>query len=138
MYHSEECKVNQPWRVEGSIILLNYSWFLVASGRFNFWVLWICFQNSSISWPEHPPAEKALKFNLIFHDSSKIIFVSKHQNKAGFENLVNSEVLSSDFSGPITSAASLTLTASTTSVASMTSTASFHQKIYWSWWFDHP
>ena len=32
----------------------------------------------------------------------------------------------------------MTSTASTTSVASMTSTASFHQKKYWSWWWDHP
>jgi hypothetical protein len=67
---------------------------------------------------------------MIFHDSTKIIFVSKHQNKAEFKNLVNSEVLSSDFSGHKTSAASVTSTASTTSVASMTSTASFHQNIY--------
>ena len=102
------------------------------------WVSWISLKKSNISWPQQPPTGKALKFNLIFHDSTKINFVSKHQNKAEFEHLVNSEVLSSDFSGLRTSAASVTLTASTTSVASMTSTASFHQKIYWSWWFDDP
>ena len=111
---------------------------LGASGGYKFWVSWISFQKSNISWPQQPRTGKALKFNLIFHDSSKIIFVSKHQNKAEFQNLVNSEVLSSDFSGLRTSAASVTSTASTTSVASMTSTASFHQKIYWSWWFDDP
>jgi hypothetical protein len=32
----------------------------------------------------------------------------------------------------------MTSVASTASMASMTSTASFHQKNYWSWWFDHP
>ena len=41
----------------------------------------------------------------------------------------DSEVLSSDFPGLRTSAASLASTASTTSMASMTLTASFHQKI---------
>ena len=72
-------------------------WCLVASGGYKFWVSWISFQKSNISWPQQPPTGKALKFNLIFHDSTKINFVSKHQNKAEFENLVNSEVLSSDF-----------------------------------------
>ena len=32
----------------------------------------------------------------------------------------------------------MTSVASTASMALMTSTASFHQKIYWSWWFDPP
>jgi hypothetical protein len=32
----------------------------------------------------------------------------------------------------------MTSVASAASMASMTSTASFHQKIYRSWWFDHP
>ena len=113
-------------------------WCLVALGGYKFWVSWIIFQKSNISWPQQPPTGKALKFNLIFHDSTKINFVSKHQNKAEIENLVNSEVLRSDFSGLRTSAASVTSTASTASVASMTSTASFHQKMYWSWWFNDP
>ena len=60
----------------------------------------------------------------------KIIF-SKHQNKAEFKNLNDSEVPSCDFPGLIISVASMTSTASTTSMASMTSTASFHQKNYW-------
>jgi hypothetical protein len=59
---------------------------------------------------------------MIFHDSTKITFVSKHQNKAEFKNLVKSEVLSSNFSGLRNSAALVTSTASTTLVASMTST----------------
>ena len=53
----------------------------------------------------------------------------KHQNKAEFRNLVDSAVISSNFPGLRTFAASMTSTASTTSVASMTSTASFHQKM---------
>jgi hypothetical protein len=68
------------------------------------------------------------KFNLKFHDSNKKYFFSKHQNKSEFRNLDDSEVISSDFSGLRTFAASMTSTASTTSVASMTSKASFHQK----------
>jgi hypothetical protein len=66
---------------------------------------------------------------VIFHDSTKKLSFSKYQCKAEFKNLKDSEVLSSDFPGLKTSAASMTLTASTTSVTSMTSTASFHQKI---------
>jgi hypothetical protein len=50
--------------------------------------------------------------------------------KAEFRNLDDSAVISSDFPGLRTFAASMTSTASTTSVASMTSTASFHQKKY--------
>jgi len=50
---------------------------------------------------------------------------SKHQNKAEFKNLDDSEVPSCDFPGLRTSVASMT---STASMSSMTSTASFHQK----------
>jgi hypothetical protein len=57
------------------------------------------------------------------------IFFSKHQSKAKFKNLDDTEVLSSDLSGLRSSATSMTFTALTASVASMTSTASFHQKI---------
>jgi hypothetical protein len=65
---------------------------------------------------------------MIFHDSTKKYLISKHQNKAEFRNLDDSAVISSDFPGLRTFAASMASTASTTSVASMTSTASFHQK----------
>ena len=95
------------------------------------------FQKSSIGWPQQPLTEKVLKFNLIFHDSTPKNIFSKHQNKAEFKNLDDSEVPSCDFPGLRTSAASMTSTASTASMASMTSTASFHQTIYWSWWLDH-
>ena len=60
---------------------------------------------------------------------SKNYLSLKHQWKAEFKNLDDSEVLSSDFPDLRTSAASVTSTASTASVASMTFTASFHQKI---------
>jgi hypothetical protein len=58
--------------------------------------------------------------------------IFKTSNKSEFRNLVDSVVISSNFPGLRTFAASMTSTASTTSVASMTSTASFHQKNYWS------
>jgi len=48
------------------------------------------------------------KFNLIFHDSSKKYLFSKHQNKAEFRNLNDSTIISSDFPGLGTFAASMT------------------------------
>ena len=101
---------------------------LVASGGLDIWVSSTCFQKSNFGWPQQPPTEKVLKFNMTFHDSTQKKPFSKHQNKAEFKNLNDSEVPSSDFTGLRTSAASMTSTASSTSMASMTSTASFHQK----------
>ena len=92
------------------------------------------FQKSCIGWPQQPLTEKMLKFNLIFHDSNPKNIFLKHQNKAEFKNLDDSVILSCDFPGLKTSAASMTSTSSTTS---MTLTASFHQKNYYSWWLDH-
>ena len=69
------------------------------------------FQKSSICWPQQPPKEKVLKFNLIFHDSTPKNVFLKHQNKAKFKNLNDFEVPSCDFSGLRTSAASMTSTA---------------------------
>ena len=88
------------------------------------------FKKIYIGWPQQPPTEKVIKFNLIFHDSNQKNFFSKHKNEAEFKCLDDSEVLSSDFPGIKTSLASVTSMASTASMASMTSTASFHQKIY--------
>jgi hypothetical protein len=85
------------------------------------------FQKNYIGWPQQPPTEKMPKFNMIFHDSTQKNFFSKHKNKAEFQCLDYSEVLSSDFPQLKTSAASMT---SVTSTASMASSASFHQKIY--------
>ena len=61
----------------------------------------------------------------------------KHQNKAEFKNLDDSEVLSNDFSGLRLSAASLTSPASATSMASTASKALFHQRTSWFWWLYH-
>jgi hypothetical protein len=61
---------------------------------------------------------------------SQKTFFSKLKNKAEFKCLDDSEVLSSDFPGLKTFAASMIPAASTASVASMTSTASFYQKNY--------
>ena len=96
------------------------------------------FQKSNIDWPQQPPTEKLPKFNIIFYDSTPKNFFSKHKNKVESKFLDDSEVLSSNFQGLNSSAASMTSVASTASMALMTSTASFHQQIYWSWWFDHP
>ena len=103
---------------------------MVGSGGFTICVSSNSFQKSSINWPQQPLTEKVVEFNGIFHDSTQNFFFSKHPNKAEFNDMDDSEVLSSDFSGLRASAASMTSTASTTSMASMTSTASFHQKIY--------
>jgi hypothetical protein len=75
-------------------------------------------KKNDIGWPQQPPTRKDAKFNMIFHDSTQKNFFSKHKNKAEFKCLDDSEVLSSDFSGLKTSA------------ASMTSTASFRQNNY--------
>ena len=98
----------------------------MASGGVGICVSSNSFQKSDIGWPHQPPTEKVLKFYRIFHDSTSKILFSKHKNKAEFKCLDDSEVLSSDFPGLKTSAASMTSVASTASMASMTSTASFH------------
>ena len=102
----------------------------MASGGKKICVSSTSFQKNYIGWPQQPLTEKVLKFNIIFHDFTQKKIFSKHKNKAEFKYLDDSEVLSSDFSGLKTSAASMTSVASTASMASMTSTASFHQKIY--------
>ena len=102
----------------------------MASGGLEICVSSTSFQKNDIGWPQQPPTEKVLKFNMIFHDSTQKRFFSKHKNKAEFKCLDDSEVLSSDFPGLKTSAASMTSVASAASTASMTLPASFHQKIY--------
>ena len=54
-------------------------WCLGASGGLEFCVSSVSFQKSNIGWPQQPPTEKLLKFNLIFHDSTKKLSFSKHQ-----------------------------------------------------------
>ena len=54
-------------------------WCLGASGGLEFCVLLVSFKKSNIDWPQQPPTEKLLKFNMIFHDSTKTLSFSKHQ-----------------------------------------------------------
>ena len=54
-------------------------WCLVASGGLDFCVSSTRFQKSNKDWPQQPPTEKLLKFNLIFHDSPKKLSCFKHQ-----------------------------------------------------------
>ena len=82
------------------------------------------FQKNNIGWPQQPPTEKEKKFKIIHHDSTKKYFVQNIKIKL---NSRTSEVLSSDFPGLKTSAASLTSSAFAASLASTTSTAQFHQ-----------
>ena len=65
---------------------------------------------------------------MVFRDSTPNSIFSKHQNKAEIQNLVDSEVIISDFPGIRTSAASMTSSASAASMASTTSEALFHQR----------
>ena len=79
-----------------------------------------------LTWPQQPPAEKVLKFNMSFHDSVKKIFfqnikISPQINE--FKNLDHSEVQVLE-----ASAASLTSAASATLLASTASKAQFPQK----------
>jgi hypothetical protein len=76
-----------------------------------------------------------LKFKMIFHDSTKKKFF---QNKAELKNLDDFEVLSSNFPGLRTWAASLTSRASATSMASSTSTLLFQQRSSWLWFWIIP
>ena len=47
-------------------------WCLGVSGGLDFYVSSTSFQKRNIGWPYQPQTEKLLKFNLIFHDSTKI------------------------------------------------------------------
>ena len=100
----------------------------MASGGSDICVSSTSFQKNDIGWPQQPLTEKVIKFNMIFYNSTPKNFFLKDKYKADFKCLDDSEVLSNDFSGLKTSAASMTSVASTASMASMTSTALFHQK----------
>ena len=56
-------------------------WCLGPSGGLDSWVLPPTFQKGNIGWPQQPPKEKLSKLNLIFHDSTKKLCFSKHQNQ---------------------------------------------------------
>ena len=49
-------------------------WCLGASGGLEFCVSSTSFQKSNIDWPQQPPIEKVLKFNMIFHYSTKKLY----------------------------------------------------------------
>ena len=49
---------------------------LWASGDLEFCVSSTSFQKSNIGWPQQPPTGKLLKFNMTFHDSTEMNFVS--------------------------------------------------------------
>ena len=100
----------------------------MASGGLEICVSSTSFQKNYIGWPQQPQTERVLKFNMIFHDSTPKNFFSKHKNKTEFKCMDDFEVLTSDFPGLRTSAASLTSSASATSLASTASKALFHQK----------
>ena len=75
-------------------------WCLVASGGLDICVLSTSFQKNDIGWPQQPPTEKVLRFNMIFHDSTpQKRFFQNIKNKAEFKNLDDSEVLSNNYMG---------------------------------------
>ena len=81
------------------IINLIELWSIAGSGGLEICVSSTSFQKNDIGWPQQPPTEKVLKFNMIFYDSTKKNIFSKHKDKAKFKCLDDSEVLSSDFPG---------------------------------------
>ena len=83
----------------------------MGSGGFEIWVLSTSFEKSNIGWTQQPLTERMLKFDMNFYDSTKTFLFSKHQSKAEFKNLDDTEVLSSDFPDLRTSEASMTSTA---------------------------
>jgi hypothetical protein len=54
-------------------------WSIVGSKDFDICVSSTSFQKSGLGWPQQPLTEKVLKFNMIFHDSSR--------KKKSFQNI---------------------------------------------------
>ena len=46
-------------------------WCLMGSRGMEIWVLSSSFKKSNRGWPQQPQTERLLKFNIIFHDSTK-------------------------------------------------------------------
>jgi hypothetical protein len=65
----------------------------VASGGKKICVSSTSFQKNDIGWPQQPPTEKVLKFNMIFHDSTQKKIFSKHRNKVEFKYLKSSVLI---------------------------------------------
>ena len=95
------------------IINFNELWSIAGSRGLEICVLSTSFQMNDSGWPQQPPTENVLKFNMIFHDSTQKKIFPKHKNNAEFKYQDDSEVLSGDFTGLKTSAASMTSVAST-------------------------
>ena len=93
----------------------------MASGGLDIWVSSTNFQKSNTGWPQQPPTEEVLNFNLISHEPTKNMFFQIIKTKLNSRTWMT-DVLSSDFPGLRTSA------------ASPTSTALFHQWTSWSWY----
>ena len=80
-------------------------WCIGALGDLEFCASSTSSQKSNIGWPQQPPTEKLLRFNLTFLDSTKkIVFQNiKNNIKINWNQepgwLWTSEVLSSDFVG---------------------------------------
>ena len=107
-----------------------YSWGL------GIWVSSTSFQKCNKGWPQQPPTEKVLIFNMSFHDSVNLF--SKHQNKCfKSSNYWFQELgwLSSDFSG-LTNLCSFIDLSSLCSLAGLYSPIS-SKKTSCSWRFDH-
>ena len=110
----------------------------MGSRGLEIWVSSTSFQKSNIGWPKQPPTEKVLKFNMIFHDSTKKLSFSKHQCKAEFKNLDDSEVLSSDFPG-LKKLCNLNDLDSLNNLSGLNDLNSLiSSKILLTWWLDHP
>ena len=120
----------RPWKPTKNNFLVKmkvsvYSWGL------GIWVSSTSFQKK---WPQQPPTEKVLKFNMIFPDSvkkqfqNKVILVLRLLNSRTWMTLKTSVVIFKPLE---------TFLASLTSAASATSKALFPQKTSWPWSCDH-
>ena len=105
------------------------SGFLVASGGFDIWVSSTSFQKRNIGWPQRPPTEKLLNFNLIFPDSTKILFFQKIKIKLNSRTWMTLKWSVVIFQTLETLSAFMTSSASAASLASTASTVIFSQNL---------
>ena len=68
-------------------------WSIAGSGRLEICVSSTSFQINDNGWPQQPPTEKVLKFNMIFHDSTQKTFFQnvkiKLKSNANISNKVS-------------------------------------------------
>ena len=114
-------------------------WWLVASGVKKICVSSTIFQKNDISWPQQPPTEKVLEFNMIFHDSTP--------QKRFFQNIkikLNSNTWMNLKSSVVIFQALKPLQPQWPQWPQQPQWPQWPQqphsikKIYWSPWFDHP